>query len=167
MRVTCAMREYVRKAVLDKVADKLKSAEDARAAAIAARDAKVGEARKLCEEICAEAQAKFVREVKKSLGLTYIPHTYWVGGKVDENGNRAMTVSIGRCDFAETMDSSHCAAKFYPCAARDEFYRIVGEPDRIREAAASAADKLLFELELGKVAKKELDETLKGLEVEI
>ena len=168
MRVTCAVREYVRKAVLAKVAGKLEAAEDAKAAAVAARDAKVEKAAKLCERICAEAQEKFVKEAKRKLGLTFIPDSYscW-NDNVEKGGNRAIYETIDASDFAETMSGDCSAAKHNPCADRDKFDRIVSKPARIRDAAIAAADKLLFELELGKVAKSELDGALKDLSVEI
>lgn len=168
MRVTSAVREYVRKAVLAKVADKLKAAEEAKEAAEAARDGKVGKAEELCKKICAEAQEKFVKEAKRRLGLTFIPDSYGWNGKVEKDGNVAVSPSVDCDDFVETLVSRNdMKASLNPCAARDEFDRVVGEPGRIRDAANAVADRLLFELELGKVAKKELDEALKSLEVEL
>lgn len=167
MRVTCAVREYVRKAVLAKVAGRLKVAEEAKEAATAARDEKVERARKLCEKLCAETQAKFVKEAKK-LGLTFIPDSYvsW-SGRIEKGGNRVIRADVDSDSFAETVSENCSAARHNPCAARDEFEKIAGEPDRIRKAANAAADRLLFELELGKVAKGELDRLLKELEVEL
>lgn len=166
MRVTCAVREYVRKAVLAKVADKLKAAVDAKEAAKAARAAKVEKAKKLCEKLCAEAEAKFVKEAKK-LGLTFIPDLYgW--SEVKKGANHAVTAHVECDDFVETIASrDSLEASLNPCKARDEFDKVVDEPERIRDAANTAADKLLFELELGKVAKGELDGMLEKLEVEI
>lgn len=168
MRVTAAMREYVRKAVLAKVAGKIEAAEKAAKAAEAARTDKFEEAEALCERLRAEAQAKFVKEVKK-LGLTFIPDSYW-NGKVKDGGNVAIRAGIELDDFVETITMASrdsLKAKCNPCAEREKFYELLDEPERIREAAKQAADKLLFELELGKVAKKELDETLNGLEVKL
>ena len=168
MRVTCAVRDYVKKMVLAKVADRLNAAEEAKEAAKAARDAKVEKAEALCKRICAEANAKFVKEAKK-LGLTFIPDSYssW-GDTVEKGKNVAVETHIGHDDFVETLTTRNdMKAKCNPCAERDEFDRIVGEPARIRNAANAAADRLLFELELGKVAKNELDGLLKELEVEI
>ena len=166
MRVTCAVREYVRKAVLAKVAGRLKAAEDAKAAATAARDEKVEKAVKLCEKLCAETQAKFAKEAKK-LGLTFIHDSYSWNGKITKNGNRVVSTTVGADDFAETVSGNCLSAEHNPCAVHDEFERIAGEPDRIRKAANEVADRLLFELELGKVAKGELDRLLKELEVEL
>lgn len=166
MRVTCAVREYVRKAVLAKVAGRLKTAEEAKEAATAARDEKVEKAVKLCEKLCAETQAKFVKEAKK-LGLTFISDSYSWSGRIEKGGNRVIRAAAGSDDFAETVSENCSAARHNPCKVRDEFEKIAGEPDRIRKAANAAADRLLFELELGKVAKGELDRLLKELEVEL
>lgn len=166
MRVSAAVREYVRKAVLAKVADKLKAAEEAAKVAKDNRDYKVEKAKELCKRLCAEAQAKFVKEVKK-LGLTFIADAYRSDGSVDRNVNTAVTADVGHDSFVETLASRGLKAKCNPSAARDEFDRVVGEPERIRSAANAAADRLLFELELGKVAKGELDGLLKELEVEL
>lgn len=161
------MREYVKKAVLDKVADRLKAAEDAAEQARATRDDEVATAGELCKRICAEAQAKFAREVKK-LGLTFIPDSYVsYSGEVNEGGNLVVTASVDCDDFVETATRNGMAARHNPSARREGFYRLLDEPGRIRDAAEAAADRLLFELELGKVAKKELDGALQGLEVKI
>lgn len=167
MRVTIAVREYVRKVVLAKVADRIKEAEKARDEAMKERDDKVAKAEGLCKKICAEAQEKFVKEAKK-LGLTFIPDTYECN-RVRKGDNLAVYASVDYDDFVETLTSRRdgIKAKSNPCAARDEFDRVVGEPARIKDAVTAAADRLLFELELGKVAKKELDEMLKSLEVEL
>lgn len=170
MRVTSAVREYVKNAVLAKVAGRLKEAEAAKEAAVAARSAKVEEARKLCEKLCAEAQAEFVKEAKERLGLTFIPDLYspWYGGTVEKGANTAFKADVDHDDFVETMTSrGDLRARSNPCADRDGFDRIVDRPSRIRKAADAAAGRLLFELELGKVAKGELDGLLEGLEVEI
>lgn len=166
MRVTCAVREYVRKEVLAKVAARLKAAEEAAAGASGAYADKVVKARELCEKMCAETQAKFAKEAKK-LGLTLITDSYDWNGMVVKDGNRVITVQISPHDFVETVDRDCRAASFHPNAEREEFYRLVDEPKRIRDAANRAADKLLFELELGKVAKGELDNMLTELEVVI
>lgn len=168
MRVTSAAKAYVRKAVLAKVADRIKAAEDAAAAATASREEKVEKARKLCEKLCAEAQAKFVKEVKK-LGLTFIPDLYRWNGDVEKGGNLMVEIDVDRDDFVETLTASRDAevARCNPCAEREEFCRIADEPSRIRDAANAAAEKLLFELELGKVAKGELNKLLEDLEVEV
>lgn len=168
MRVTCAVREYVRKAVLAKVSAQIEAAEKAKEAAKAARAAKVAKAEALCDRICADANAKFIKEAKK-LGLTFISDSYrnW-SEEVEKDANRAVAANVGIDDFVETFTSRNdMKAKCNPCAERDEFDRIVGEPARIRGAATAAADRLLFELELGKVAKNELDGMLKELEVKI
>ena len=166
MRVSAAVRKYVRKAVLAKVAVKLEAAEKAAKDATAARDAKIEKAKALCEKLCAETQAKFVKEVKK-LGLTFIPDSYWNGVRT-EGGNVAVKALVDHDDFVETLTSrNNLKAKLNPSGVREAFFELVDEPKRIGEAAEHAADKLLFELELGKVSKKELDEILNELEVKL
>lgn len=167
MRVTGAMREYVRKAVLAKVRDKVQKAELAKGEALAKRDARIAKVRKIAEDIAARAQKEFV-ERAAGLGLTWVPDTYNYNHKLDEkDGNRAFDVCVSQDDFAETLSSSCYASEAVKSAERDRFYGAIHEPQRIRDAATAAADRLLFELELGKVAKKELDEALEGLEVEV
>lgn len=167
MRVTCAVREYVRKAVLAKVRDRLQKAELARGEALTARDAEVAKAREIAKEIAAKAQEAFVKRCAK-LGLTWVPDTYNYNHKLDEkDGNYAFEVRVGQDDFAETMSSNCYAYGAVKSAERDAVEKVCKEPGRIEEAAKHAADKLLFELELGKLAKKELDEALRGLEVEL
>lgn len=167
MSVTCAVRKYVRKAILAKVADKLKSAKDAADKAKADQEEKLAKAEELCARFAAEAQTKFVKEVKK-LGLTFISDVYSWNGEVEKDRNRAIRSDISFGSFAETLGSNGGQeAKHNPSAERERFFEIIEEPQRIKDAADAAADKLLFELELGKVAKDELDSLLKELEVKV
>ena len=167
MRVTSAVREYVKKTVLAKVRDRLQKAELARGEALTGRDAKVAKAREIAKEVAAKAQEAFVKRCAK-LGLTWVPDTYNYNHKLDEKGgNYAFDVHVGQDDFAETMSSNCYAYGAVKSAEREAVEKVCGEPHRIREAVNDAADKLLFELELGKVAKKELDEALKDLEVKL
>lgn len=167
MRVTGATREYVRKAVLAKVRDKVQKAELAKGKALAERDARIAKVRKIAEEIAARAQKEFVERAAR-LGLTWVPDSYNYNHKLDEkDGNRAFDVCVSQDDFAETLSSNCYAYRAVKSEVRDAVERVCKEPGRIKEAANDAAEKLLFELELGKLAKKELDEALKGLEVEL
>lgn len=167
MRVTSTVREYVKKTVLAKVRDRLQKAELAKGEALAGRDAKVAKAREVAKEIADRAQAEFVKRCAK-LGLTWVPDTYSYHCKLDEkDGNRAFEVRVGQDDFAETMSSNCYAHEAVKSAEREAVEKVCDEPHRIRDAANDATDKLLFELELGKVAKKELDEALKDLEVKL
>jgi len=167
MRVTGAVREYVRKVVLEKVRDRLQKAELARGKAIDERDALVAKAREIAEEIAMKAQEAFVKRVAK-LGLTWVSDSYNYNHKLDEKGgNYAFEVRVGQDDFAETMSSGCYAYEAVKSEERSRVEAVCKEPARIREVAGQAADKLLFELELGKVAKKELDEALRELEVKL
>lgn len=167
MRVTGTVREYVKKTVLAKVRDRLQRAELARDEALAARDAKVAKAREIAKEIAAKAQDAFVKRCAK-LGLTWVPDTYNYNHKLDEKcGNCAFGIRVGQDDFAETLSPGCYAYEAVKSAEREALEKVCGEPRRIRAAVDDAADKLLFELELGKVARKELDEALKGLEVAV
>lgn len=169
MRVTCAVREYVRKAIFEKVRARHEAAEKAKDKAIATRDAEIRKAKEIADRLVEEMQRKFVDECRKKLGLSWIPDTYGWNGKIsEEGGNYAFRCDVDEDDFFETVsEGSHAAKHQGKCAERERFNKVCGEPQRIKDAATAAADKLLFELELGKVAKKELDEALKCLEVEV
>lgn len=167
MRVTNAVRVYVKKVVLGKVAGHILKAEEAKAKAVANRDAKVARAREIAGEVAMKAQDAFVKRVAK-LGLTWVPDTYNYNHKPDKKGgNYAFAISVGTDDFAETMSSNCYAYKAVKSEERDRVEAVCKEPERIREVAGQVADKFLFELELGKVAKKELDEALNDLEVKV
>ena len=167
MRVTSAVREYVKKTVLAKVRDRLQKAELARGKALAERDAKVAKAREIAKELAEKAQKEFVKRAAK-LGLKWVPDTYNYNHKLDEkDGNYAFEVCVGADDFAETMSSNCYAYEAVKSKAREAVEKVCDEPHRIRETAEHAAEKLLFDLELGRVAKKELDEALKDLEVKL
>lgn len=169
MRVTKAVRGYVRKVVLAKVADRLEAAEKAKDAAIKERDDKEAAAKALAEKMIQRFQKEYAAEAAK-LGLTWIPDTYgYQGTMIGKNDNTAFSVNVCCNDFEETI-SSGANAYAYVCAkskARKRLADVLNGPERIRNAADDAADKLLFELELGKVGKKELDDALKGLEVKV
>lgn len=169
MRVTSAVREYVRKVVFGKVQARHEAAEKAKDEAVATRDAKIRKAKEIADRLVEEMQRKFVDECRKKLGLSWIPDTYDWNGKVSKKGgNYAFRHDADEDDFFETVsEGSHAAKHHGKCAERERFAKICREPQRIRDAATDAAEKLLFELELGKVAKKELDEALKSLEVEL
>lgn len=166
MRVTCAVREYVRKAVLSKVAKRLEKAEKARDAAKKARDGRVGKARELAKAVAAHAQEAFAKRAAK-MGLTFNPDSYDYTGRIERGERRVFNVRIESDDFVETASSDSFTARYRPCAAREAYRKVVDEPERIREAARHVADRLLFDLELGKVAKQELDEMLKSVEVKL
>lgn len=167
MRVTKAVREYVRKVVLAKVADRLEAAEKAKDAVLKERDDKVAAAKALAEKMLQRLQKEYVAEAAK-LGLTWIPDTYsYQGNMTGKNENVAFSVSVCGDDFEETISSNANAYASVKFKERKRLAGVLNGPDRIRNAADDAADKLLFELELGKVGKKELDEALKGLEVKL
>lgn len=167
MRVTKAVREYVRKVVLSKVADKLEAAEKAKDAAIKERDDKVSAAKALAEKMLQRFNKEYAAEAAK-LGLTWIPDMYdYLGNMLEKNGNAAFSVSVGSDDFEETITSGANAYKSVKSKERKRLDGVLNGPDRIRRAAEDAADRLLFELELGKVGKKELDDTLNELEVKL
>lgn len=167
MRVTKAVREYVRKVVLAKVADRLEAAEKAKDAALKARDDKIAAAKALAEKMLPRFQKEYEAEAAK-LGLTWVPDTYdYTGKMITKNGNTAFSVSVGGDDFEETISSGANAYASVKSKERKRLAGVLNGPERIRRAADDAADKLLFELELGKVGKKELDEALKGLEVKV
>ena len=167
MRVTSSVKEYVKKAVLDKVADKIAEAEKAAEAVKLERREKVRKAKEIGERICEEAQEKFAKEVKSKVGLTLIRDMVnWQGVK-EPNANRVIKIECDRNDFQETVDCDIVLAQAYPNKERDASNKVIYAPNKIREAAEHAANKILFELEVGKLAKKELDNILDNLEVQI
>lgn len=167
MRVTKAVREYVRKVVLAKVADRLEAAEKAKDAALKARNDKVEAAKALVNRMLPRFQKEYEAEAAK-LGLTWVQDTYdYQGNMIAKNGNTAFSVSVCCDDFEETISSGANAYASVKSKARKRLADVLNGPERIRNAADDAADKLLFELELGKVGKKELDDALKGLEVKL
>ena len=104
MRVTSAVREYVKKTVLAKVADRLEAAEKARNEAMKERDDKVVAAKDLAEKMAEMFSREFAAEAASRLGLTWIPDSYDYYGKVSKkNGNRAFIANVCGDDFAETL----------------------------------------------------------------
>ena len=167
MRVTSSVKEYVKKAVLDKVADQIAEAEKASEAAKLERREKIRKAAEIGERICKEAQEKFAKEVKSKVGLTLISDMVKWNGEIEPKANHGIILKVDRNDYQETVDCDIVLAKAYPNKEREKTDKVIHAPNKIREAAEHAANKILFELEVGKVAKKELDNILENLEVQI
>lgn len=163
MRVSANVRTYVHAAFAAKVAEAAKAADAALAAAEKARDAKVEKAKELAAEIAKKANAEFAKKAAK-LGLTFLAETADWRGPVP---NKVIDANVGHGDFEETLDPGSADARLHPNGERAAFAQLKERPGKIRAAATLAADRLLFELELGKVAKKELDDLLKAATVEI
>lgn len=160
MRVTNTMKDYIRKCVEKKVADKLAAAEKAKKDQ-AEKDKKAIEAVKdYAESLVPDAMKKVVAFAKKQ-GLTWFEHTpSWHG--INENVNVAFSVSVDDYDFEET--SPHDCNKAATRKMREELEK---EPGRIRKAVNDAVNAIVFSLELGKVKKAELEELIASTEVEI
>ena len=160
MRVTCTMKDYIRKCVEKKVADKLAVAEKAKKDQ-AEKDEKAIEAVKdYAESLVPDAMKKVVAFAKKQ-GLTWFEHTpSWHG--INKNVNVAFSVSVDDYDFEET--NPHECNTF---AARETRKKLEKEPERIRKAVNDAVNAIVFSLELGKVKKAELEELIASTEVEL
>jgi len=150
MKVTKLVREYVHGQALAKVKAELESAK--RRAKQVADDllSRREQVRKYAEKLCLECEDK-VDKYARQLGLTPIRE---VGGC----RNRIISVNINEYDFEESYPQGDSPK-------RKAVEEILDEPERIEEAAKKAADELLFNLELGKVARKEIDFELAKLEV--
>lgn len=167
MRVTSSVKEYVKKAVLDKVADKIAAAEKASEAAKLELSEKIRKAKEIGERICEEAQAKFAKEIKSKVGLTLINDMVKWNGEIEPKANHVIMLKCDRNDYQETVSCDLVLAKAYPNKERDASDKVIHAPNKIREAAEHAANKILFELEVGKLAKKELDNIIENLEIQI
>lgn len=158
MRITTTMKDYLRKCVEKKVADKLAAAVRAKGDQ-AEKDSKAIKAVKdYAESLIPDAMKKVVAFAKKQ-GLTWLEHVpTWNGDTV----NVAFSVDVDAYDFEETNthDSNTSAAR----NMRDELDK---EPERIRKAVNDAVNAIVFSLELGKVKKAELEELIASTEVEL
>ena len=167
MRVTSSVKEYVKKAVLDKVAGQIAEAEKASEAAKLEIREKICKATEIGERICKEAQEKFAKEVKSKVGLTLIRDMVKWNGEIEPEANQVIMLKCDRNDYQETVGCDLVLAKAYPNKERDASDKVIYAPNKIREAAEHAANKILFELEVGKLAKKELDSIIENLEIQI
>lgn len=160
MRVTGAMKDYIRKCVEKKVADELTAAEKAKKDLVEKDSKALAAVKAYAETLIPEATKKVVAFAKKR-GLTWCDHVpTWYG--IDENVNVALSVSIGSSDFEETNPHEHntSAAK----KMRDEINK---KPERIKKAVEDAVNTIVFSLELGKAKKAELEELIASTEVEL
>lgn len=158
MRVTNTMKDYIRKCVEKKVADKLAAAKKAKKDQ-AEKDEKAIEAVKdYAKSLIPDAMKKVVAFAKKQ-GLTWLEHVpTWNGDTV----NVAFSVSVDAYDFEETNTHDSNTS-----AARKMRVELDKEPERIRKAVNEATNAIVFSLELGKVKKAELEELIASTEVEL
>jgi hypothetical protein len=154
------MKNYIRKCVEKKVADKLAAAEKAKMDQ-AEKDSKAKKAvEDYAKSLIPDAMKKVVAFAKKQ-GLTWIEHTPSYHG-FNEHVNVAFSVNVDCYDFEET-NPHECNA----FAARKPRKKIAEEPERIRKAVNEATNAIVFSLELGKVKKAELEELIASTEVEL
>lgn len=157
MRVTNAMRDYIRDLVAKKVEGRL-------AAAVKARseyDDALNKAKKAVRdyaESLVPALTEKVAKFAKARGLTYLAHEYGYSGKEYDDPNAAFAVSLCNEDYEETSSN---------CRTPSEVAKIRNEPDRINKAVDKATNAVVFALELGKVKKAELEELIASTEVEL
>lgn len=166
MRVTKAVRLYVEKVLMDKVRIPLDEAVRRKEAERKRRDELVKRVRDIATKKFAQAHASLVKEWAR-LGLTWVSDTYTYSGNRTDKQNVSFETAVGECDFAELMSCDTHAAKAHPNKVREEYRRLCAEPQRIRDAVSAAADKICFDLEIGAVAKRELDKLLKETEVKL
>lgn len=160
MRVTSTMKDYIRKCVEKKVADKLAAAVKAKNDQ-AEKDEKAIEAVKdYAKSLIPDAMKKVAAFAKKQ-GLTWLEHVpTWHG--VSENVNVAFSANVDAYDFEETHP--HDCNKAATRKMREELEK---EPERIRKAVNDAVNAIVFSLELGKVKKAELEELIASTEVKV
>lgn len=160
MRVTNTMKDYIRKCVEKKVADKIAAAEKAKKDQ-AEKDSKAIEAVKGYAKSMVQDATKKVASFAKKQGLTWLEHTpSWYS--VHRSLNVAFSVSVDSYDFEET-NPHDCNTS----DARKMRKEIDEEPKRIRKAVDDAVNAIVFSLELGKVKKAELEELIASTEVEL
>jgi uncharacterized phage protein gp47/JayE len=154
------MKDYIRKCVEKKVADKIDAAEKAKKDRID-KDAKALKAVKdYAASLIPEASKKVAAFAKKQ-GLVWFDHTpAWHG--INEDVNVAFSVNVDASDFEETNTSDYNTT-----AARKMRVELEEEPKRIRKAVNDAVNAIVFSLELGKVKKAELEELIASTEVEL
>lgn len=160
MRVTSTMKDYIRKCVEKKVADKLDEAEKARKAQAEKDSEALKAVKEYAESLIPEASKKVVAFAKKQ-GLTWFDHVpSWHG--INENDNVAFSVNVDDSDFKETNTSGYNTS-----AAGMQRKELAEEPVRIKKAVNMAVNAIVFSLEIGKARKAELEEIIASTEVEL
>jgi hypothetical protein len=154
------MKNYIRKCVEKKVADKLAAAEKAKEDQ-AEKDSKAIKAvEDYAKSLIPDATKKVVAFAKKQ-GLTWLerkPSRY----DFHRDANIVFSVNVDSYDFEET-NPHECNTS----AARNPRREIAAAPGRINKAVNEAVDAIVFSLELGKVKKAELEELIASTEVEL
>lgn len=160
MRVTNTMKDYIRKCVEKKVADKIAAAKKAKKD-LAEKDSKaIGAVIDYAESLVPDMTKKVVAFAKKQ-GLTWFDHKpTWSGFESDVNV--AFSVRVDSNDFEEF--NSYDGNKSDARKMRKE---VEDGPKRIEKAVDEATNAIVFSLELGKVKKAELEELIASTEVEL
>lgn len=161
MRVTGAMKEYIHKCMMKKVADKLAAAEKAKKAQAEKDDKALKAIEDYAKSLIPEATKKVIAFAKKQ-GLTWFEHRPLWNGRVETPVNTAFLVSVVSNDFEETNKND-----VNESALRKTRKDIENEPERIKKAVGDAVNAVVFSLELGKVKKAELEELIASAEVEL
>lgn len=160
MRVTNTMKDYIRKCVEKKVADKLAAAEKAKKDSVEKDSEALEAVKNYAKSLIPDVTKKVVAFAKKQ-GLTWFEHKpSWHG--VSKDANVAFSVNVESYDFEETNPHEYNNA-----AVRETRKKLENEPGRIRKAINETTNAIVFSLELGKVKKAELEELIASTEVEL
>ena len=158
MRVTNAMRAYIRDLVAEKVEKRLAAAVKAKAEYDNALD-EAGKAVRDYAESLVPAMTEKVAKYAKARGLTYLDHEYDYAGRKRAEANAAFKVILDSDDYMETASG--------PVDVPPEVAKLRSEPGRINRAVDRAADAIVFALEVGKARKADLEELIAGTEVKL
>lgn len=161
MRVTKTIRTYIYNRILEKAKDKLDEAQKRANAQDAEDDKNLKLIEAYADSLCAEMTSK-VEAFAKKKGYTWRHHSFLADGTRTPYTNSAFVSNIRESAFEELYRNS-----FNDNAGYKNRTKINEEPERILTAVKAAADKIVFDLELGNTDKSKFEKLLDSINLEI
>lgn len=162
MRMTLSMKQYVENQVFAKVKDQYDAAQAASKALKKRREEELKAVSEYANGLIVGLTAKVAAFAAKKFHLHFVETERSCWGP--DKPNELFSSNVGETDFLETKDSGrYNEEEMNPYRRAD--LEVYEEPGRIAAAAKRASDKLIFEFELGKRAKSELDKAIAECEV--
>lgn len=165
MRMTMSMKKYVEDQIFAKVKDQYDAAQAASKALKKRREEEIEAVQAYAQTLIEGFTAKVAAFAKKKFGLHFIefePRGYY---DTHDRPNELFDTNVSESDFHETRDTGRFDEE--TSVHRKADLEVFNEPARIADAAKKASDRLIFEFELGKRAKSELDKAIEEAKVDL
>lgn len=166
MRMTLSMKRYIENQVFAKVKARYDAAQEASKALKKRREEEIEAVQAYAKSLIEGFTAKVAAFAKKKFGLHFVesePRGYY---DAHDRPNELFNAEVCCSDFHETRDTGRFD-KETTSVHRKADLEVFNEPARIADAAKKVSDRLIFEFELGKRAKSELDKAIEEAKVDL